>query len=121
MAALSILAGLLADPLIHLLFGSAFAPAVEAFIWLLPAIFFLSMNTVLMNFFASLGMPLITLYSTVFATAVNVLGNRWLIPELGIAGASIASMMAYGLMLLISIYYVIYKKPYQEAEVRHEI
>jgi O-antigen/teichoic acid export membrane protein len=116
-ALISFLAALLADPLIRLLFGNAFVPAVEAFIWLLPAIIFLSINTVFMNYFASLGMPLITLYSTVFATGVNVLGNWWLLPELGIAGASIASMIAYGIMLLISIYYILYKKPYQEAEV----
>ena len=63
-----------------------------------------------MNFFASIGMPLITLLSTGFATVLNIILNMRFIPEYGIIGASFSSIISYGLMLIISIIYVYKRK-----------
>ena len=103
-------AALLAKPMLGLLYGEEFLPAVPAFIWLLPGIVMLSSNTILMNYFASIGMPLITVYSPGFALIVNFALNVKLIPKFGIIGASISSVAAYGIMLILSILFINFKR-----------
>jgi len=105
---LATFAGLLAGPVVRILFGELFVPAVPAFIWLLPGIVLLSINTCYMNYFASIGMPLITVVSPGLAAIVNIAVNLKLIPWWGIVGASITSVLSYGLMLVASIIYVSY-------------
>jgi Na+-driven multidrug efflux pump len=61
-----------------------------------------------MNYFASIGMPLITVVSPGLAAIVNIAVNLKLIPWWGIVGASITSVLSYGLMLVASIIYVSY-------------
>jgi len=110
-----VVAGLVAfcgAPLIRLLYGRMFIPAVPALIWLMPGIIFLSINTILMNYFASIGMPLITVYSPCAAAVLNIGLNVKLIPIWGIVGASIASVAAYGMMLVASLIYIAKQRAY---------
>ncbi|TLD41830.1 MAG: Membrane protein [Candidatus Jettenia ecosi] len=104
------LATLLAAPLVRLLFGMAFLPVVIPFICLLPGIVMLSINSIYMNYFASMGMPLITVYSPAIAAIFNILLNLKIIPIFGVVGASIASTVSYGFMLIASIVYIFYAK-----------
>lgn len=99
-------ASILAVPVVTLLFGKAYTPSVPAFIWLMPGIIMLSINTIFMNFFASTGMPLVTVYSPGIAALLNIFLNYKFIPMWGIIGASISSVIAYALMLLISLLYI---------------
>jgi O-antigen/teichoic acid export membrane protein len=99
---------LLAEPLVRILYGRAFVPAVAAFIWLLPGIVMLSINVVFMNFFASRGMPIITVYAPCAAAILNIALNMKLIPLFGIVGASVSSSISYGLMLLSSGAYILF-------------
>lgn len=101
---------LLAKPAVWLLYGEAFLPSVPAFSWLTLGIVLLSINAVFMNYFASTGMPLVTVYSPAIAIVFNVVLNFRLVPWLGIVGASFASIVSYGLMLIISIVYISAKK-----------
>jgi O-antigen/teichoic acid export membrane protein len=103
-------AALLAKPAIIILFGKSFMPAVPAFIWLMPGIVFLSINIIYMNYFASTGMPSITIYSPAIAALCNILLNLKLIPLLGIVGASFSSVFSYGIMLGGSVLYISYGK-----------
>lgn len=105
---LVLFAGILAKPVVLLLYGQEFLPSVPAFIYLLPAIVAMSINTIFMNYFAALGMPMITVYSPGVAALANILLNLWLIPAYGIIGASISSVVAYFLMLLFSSIYICY-------------
>lgn len=98
-----LLAGLLARPLIGLLFGSAFLPAAGALLWLLPGVYVLGINMQLMNYFGGTGMPLVTIVGPGLGLGVNVLLNLWWIPRYGIAGAAAASSAAYALMLAASL------------------
>ena len=91
---------------IDILFGKAYHPAAPAAMILLPAVAMLSVNTVLMNYFASMGMPLFTVVSPGIATGINILANYFLISSLGIVGAAWASFASYGFMLLMSLGYV---------------
>lgn len=106
MAAIAGVAGLLAEPAIGLIYGAAFLPAVPAFLWLLPGLVALSTNTMIMNYFASIAMPPIIVYAPLVALVANVVLNLLLIPPYGIAGAAIASTIAYSLMLTASIVYL---------------
>jgi O-antigen/teichoic acid export membrane protein len=99
-------AAILARPAIRLVFGVAFLPSLPSFLWLLPGIFLFSINTCYMNFFASIGMPMITVYSPGLALLVNFLLNLVLIPSWGIVGASLSTMAASGVMLAASLIYI---------------
>jgi len=96
---------LLGKPVVQFLFGNDFAPAVPAFNWLLPGIFLISVNIILMNYFASVGIPNITIYSPAAAMIINIILNLMLIPNFGIVGASISSTVSYGIMFSLSIIY----------------
>jgi O-antigen/teichoic acid export membrane protein len=95
-----------AGPLIRLAYGSAFDPSTAAVGWLLPGIGCYAINSILMNFLASCGMPLVVVYSPFVALLVNVTANLWLVPRIGFVGASISSSLAYGFMLLMSVLYI---------------
>jgi len=100
MAGAAVVAALLAGPLITVLFGRAFLPAEPAFLWLLPGIVMLSASTILMNYGAAIGMPAVTWAAPLLGFAVNLLLNLWLIPGLGIVGASLSSTAAYAVVLV---------------------
>jgi Na+-driven multidrug efflux pump len=59
-----------------------------------------------MNYFASIGMPMIVVYSPGMATILNIVLNMKLTPLLGIVGTSISSVIAYGLMMIFSLVYI---------------
>lgn len=92
-----------ARPLIRLAYGAAFEPAFPAVAWLLPGIGCMAVNMLLMNLFASCGMPAVVVYSPLLTLVLNVAGNLVVIPRLGFVGASITSSASYLLMLLISL------------------
>ena len=96
----------LAEPTVQFCYGDAFLATVPALIALLPGLAAMSLNVILMNFFASAGMPLFTVVSTGFASLVNVLANLYLIPLYGIVGASVASSLSYAIMLCASCIYL---------------
>lgn len=106
MFGLSTASALLSGPMVWLLYGKEFMPAVPAFIWMTPGIVLLSINTIYMNYFASIGMPPVTIYSPAVAFVLNVALNIYLIPILGLVGASISATLTYGVMLIISIVYI---------------
>ena len=106
MLVLSASAALLAASAIRLTFGAAFLPAVPAFWCLLPGVLMISVNTILMNYFAASGMPAVTVYSPAIAALLNVIVNLRVIPHYGIVGAAATSTLCYGTMLLLSLLYI---------------
>lgn len=95
-----------ADVVVRFLFGGAFAAAAEPLRFLLPGILILSINSVLMNWFASRGMPAVTVASPAVALVAVVSLDLVLIPRYGIAGAAMASTTSYALMLAMSLAYI---------------
>jgi O-antigen/teichoic acid export membrane protein len=93
-------AGLAARLGVRILFGAAFLPSVAAFIWLLPGIFTLGVETVAVQFLNSMGYPRIVVAIWAASVALNVGGNLWAIPHWGIAGASLMSSVSYTLTLV---------------------
>ncbi|MGC2108282.1 MAG: polysaccharide biosynthesis C-terminal domain-containing protein [Candidatus Korobacteraceae bacterium] len=93
-------AGLAAHVGVRILFGSAFLPAAAAFIWLLPGIFTLAVETVAVQFLNAMGYPRILVIIWGISVALNVAGNLWAIPHLGISGASLMSSISYALTMV---------------------
>jgi enterobacterial common antigen flippase len=102
----ALLAAVVASPLVRILFGTEFLPAVVPFQILLPGIVALGINTVFMQYFAGRGMPLFAVVAPAAAAVLNVALNLVLLPRLGIAGAAVASVIAYSVMLSSSIVYL---------------
>ena len=96
-------AALLAGPVIGALYGERFRGAVAATWWLLPGVWALGLNGVLMNHFAGRGMPSITAWAPLAGFAANVALNLAVVPRYGIAGAAATSSAAYLLMLALSL------------------
>ncbi len=103
---LACLTGLfLGYPAITILFGKAFAPSYLPFIMLLPGVYFLSLETVLMYDFGGRGFPRIVYISPLSGFLLNLALNIFLIPKLGYIGAAITSTIAYLLMLILNSTY----------------
>ena len=109
-AVVVVLLGFSARWLVPLVYGTDYLGAVPALVWLLPGILALALNTILMNYFASQGMPLFAVLSPFAAMVTNILLNLKLIPLFGIVGASLSSSIAYGMMLAASLLYLTLQK-----------
>jgi O-antigen/teichoic acid export membrane protein len=95
---------------VRILFGAAYLPAVGAFIFLTPGIFFLGVETVLVQYLNSIGIPVSVILAWVVTCVVNIAVNVWAIPRFGISGASAVSSVCYALIfvfvLMIAVHQV---------------
>lgn len=98
-----VLAALLAKTLVVSVFGRAYLPAAQAFVWLLPGIFFLGVESVAVQFLNSLGYPRSVVITWLVCMVVNVCLNFWGIPLYGIVGASFNSSITYILASVLII------------------
>jgi O-antigen/teichoic acid export membrane protein len=87
--------GVLATWLIRLLFGEAYQDAGLALQLLLPGVVLGSGARVLSNDIAARGRPELNAYVAGVVLALNIAANLLLIPHFGLAGAAIATSLAY--------------------------
>lgn len=92
----------LAGPVIKVLYGKAFVPAIPSFIWLMPGILFLSIGTVSQKYLGAIGYAGAMVTGPLAAFCFNIFCNLFLIKKYGIVGASVSSSLAYALMAVIS-------------------
>ncbi|MGO9127636.1 MAG: flippase [Terriglobales bacterium] len=91
----------LARFIVRLLFGAAYLPAASALVWLMPGIFFLGAETVIVQFLNSMGFPKLVVFSWAGCCAANIVLNLWAIPAYGIVGASVVSSICYTLIFFL--------------------
>jgi len=91
---------------ILLLFGLAFIKSILPLFILLPAIYFLGINSFLTQFFASRGYPWITVLLWLPGLIVNVILNIIYIPIYGAIAAASTSLLAYFLTFLLHYFYL---------------
>lgn len=96
---------------VRILFGKAFLPAADAFVWLVPGIFTLGIEVAIVQFLNSVGYPKIVAWIWCLSVLLNVTLNFWTIPHYGIKGASATSSLSYSLTL-IAILIVIWRGYY---------
>lgn len=84
-----------AQPLLRVLYGTAFEPAVSALWLLLPGVAVFGGATVLAAHLAGLGRPGLNLRVAAVSLVVTVVLNMMLVPMLGMNGAAVASSASY--------------------------
>ncbi len=89
--------------IIILFFGFTFLPALKPLWVLLPGIVALTIWKVLANEMAGRGKPLINAIGAGVSLAVNIPLNFWLIPEMGISGAALASTISYTVSAIVTL------------------
>ncbi|MGQ9627156.1 MAG: flippase [Anaerolineae bacterium] len=106
--ALTVLAGLglaaVIRPVITLVYGEAYLPATVPFLVLLPGAIIMVIFRVLYDYLLINHDPLYIGIATGGATVINVVANFFLIPRLGITGASLASVISYTVTSIIAVY-----------------
>lgn len=98
-----VLAALLAEPVIMIMFGAAYRPAISLFLWLLPGVYFFGLLNVIAYHFAARGMPRELIFVWAPGLAVNLAINLALLPHYGTYVASIASTVAYAIVLVLHL------------------
>ncbi|MBI5420537.1 MAG: oligosaccharide flippase family protein [Deltaproteobacteria bacterium] len=89
----------LAPHVIGLLYGKAFLPAAPAFIVLGVGMIFYGTNNILSYCLAAMSFPWFGVGVWIVAAALNILLNLYLIPSMGILGASLSSLLCYFLLM----------------------
>lgn len=95
--------GVAASQAIPLLYGEAFWPSFPALVLILPGIAVFSTVNILAAYIAGIGQPRLNLLVAVVALAVTVSLDLYLIPRLGILGASLASTASYSVSAILTI------------------
>jgi O-antigen/teichoic acid export membrane protein len=102
-AAAALVLGLVAFPLVKLLFGEAFMGSVLPLLILLIGIIVTSPARIVANDIAARGRPEINMYASMVTVVINIVGNLALIPEFGLVGAAVATSVAYSINSVIRI------------------
>lgn len=102
MVVLCVGAGILAQPLIPLVYGRAFGGSVAPFLLLLPGVLALSLETIFMNDLAGRGMPPIVIVVPGVGLLLNLGLNLAFLPRFGLLAAAASSSVAYSAMLAIA-------------------
>jgi len=98
---------LFAEPVLLGLFGPQYSGSVLPFIILIPGIYFISLEVLLMNYFAAKEMPLYVVFTPVVGLIVNVGLNILWLPKYGITAAAWSSVISY--MLMFFLLFVLYR------------
>ena len=101
----SVLIALLGKTFIIFWFGPAFAPAGAALLWLLPGISIFSIASILASYLAGVGLIEKNIYASIVSGIVTVILDIYLIPRIGINGASIATSLSYIVGTLMTIWF----------------
>jgi O-antigen/teichoic acid export membrane protein len=97
----------IAEGLVTLLFGEAYRPGASAYVYLVPGMICLSVNGILMNFYAAEGMPPIVVIAPMLAVVVKLALGVYLIPLHGVDGAALSATITYALVLLVTFTYLV--------------
>ncbi len=101
-AAFALVLALLARPLIRLLFGAAFEPAVVPLLWLLPGIVLYALAHVTTSYFyGQAGRPMLNGLVALISLVVGLVASVLLAPRYGLAG--IAAAVSIGRSVAIAV------------------
>ncbi len=87
--------------LLPLIYGSAFTDATWLLLILLPGVYLIGIESVLVQYFNALGVPRAIPIYWVVTLVVNLLLVFYLVPRLGARGAAIASTLSYALIFAL--------------------
>ncbi|WP_435011875.1 polysaccharide biosynthesis C-terminal domain-containing protein (plasmid) [Tundrisphaera lichenicola] len=85
---------------VELIYSSAYGPTVAPLRWLLPGIFALTIGKVLVAELLAREKIRFAVWLSLGGASVNAVANYWLIPRMGLSGASLASSLSYTIVSL---------------------
>lgn len=94
----------LIKPIILILFGAAFLPAIFPFLILLPGIIAFGIGGTLASDLSGRGKPQYAIYSSITCLAINIILNIFFIPKWGASGAALASTISYWADTLVIVW-----------------
>jgi O-antigen/teichoic acid export membrane protein len=110
---------LFSPPLVRLLYGEQFLAAVPLLRYYLPGVVILSGLYLINNHLAGLGYPAMYVIALALVLVVNIGLNLFLLPRIGVVGASISSSISYASWLTCVGGYLIYRsKKHSREELR---
>lgn len=89
--------------IINFLYGTQFLPSYNVLIILLPAIVFYSLSNVFFSYFSGKSYPSFIIILWIIGFVVNSILNIILIPQYGMIGAALSSLVSYGIIFLLHI------------------
>ena len=95
------------DPIIRVLFGSAYLPAYPIVMVLAPAMLFYGLNNIVSIYLAATGLPWFGVWVWIAAFFVNLGLNLLWIPRFGGVGAAWASLVAYAVVFGLQLLYIL--------------
>lgn len=97
----------LAKPVILLICGYDFEPAIDIMKFLVPVIFLISISNLIgTQIFPAINKEKLTMFSYGIAAISNIVFNAFLIPKMGATGAAISTLIAETLVLIIQIIFI---------------
>jgi O-antigen/teichoic acid export membrane protein len=94
--------------LLPLVYGSQFADATFQLLLLLPGVFFLSLESVLVQHFTGTGLPAAIPIFWIITLIFNIALNLLMVPSFGARGAALTSTLSYALIFfLVAIYFAL--------------
>jgi O-antigen/teichoic acid export membrane protein len=100
----ALLLALAAEPLVRVVYGSAFAPAVLPFLYMLPGLILLGVEQVISSYFAARGMPWRIALPMAAGTVIGGLLAAALASQFGLPGLALATAAAQGAVSLWIIF-----------------
>lgn len=94
---------LVAYPVVWLVFGVQYMESLLPLFILLPGIVIIGTARVWANDIAARGRPEINMYVSLVTLVANIIGNVILIPHFGLAGAAVATTVAYSICSAITL------------------
>lgn len=91
--------------LLPLVYGSAFSEATTLLLILLPGVYLIGLESVLVQHFSALGLPRAIPVYWIVTLVVNLVLVFALVPQLGAYGAAIASTVSYALIFALVAFY----------------
>ena len=87
--------------LLPLFYGAPFADATVQLLLLLPGVYFVSIESVLVQYFTGTGLPAAIPWFWVATLLANVILNLALVPAFGARGAALASAVSYAMIFVL--------------------
>ncbi|HVN87112.1 MAG TPA: lipid II flippase MurJ [Candidatus Binatia bacterium] len=104
-AALSLVVALLARPLVHLLFGSGFDPAVAPLVTLLPGMAAYALAHVTTSYFyAQLGRPMLNGVVALVSLVIGLVASAVLAPPFGLVGVAAAVSLGRVVAIIVNVW-----------------
>lgn len=101
----------LATPaVLRLVYGESFLAATEALRLLLIASVLWSLGTIVISGLNGFGHPALTTMARLAAAIVTALSLLYWLPTLGIEGAALSSLLGYGVMLAVALFWLVRRR-----------